>query len=400
MGDVPPITPGVDEGHYGKLTKDTKVVVRNVPGKGKAMFTTKAIKDEGIILEDHALVVAQELDDVRQGIRACCHTMRSLESPTDTFTRVATGETLPKMPKLKRWNKENPIAPVKCLKGCPSEFWDDEIKAAATASWHRVLCRGRMTPSQVTALNEFEAGKWTIEGVNYADSFHVAIRAVARVICEADVVGRDAAWHPFELLAWANWPELAMQWGRKPAKETRSKAFLKKLHTSFVGVFTQPALDTIGLTEDRLSRLLGAILLNSQERSPESSFSRYINWLSDEEIANDLTDSKYDWRAKDPTDLSNELYYSVKSQGIFPTHATTNHSCRPNAEVHYTEYMDEGLFMVALRPIAVDEEVTISYILDPHTQSREERQEYLLSNYRFECSCDLCNEEKQAAPAP
>ncbi|OTA91097.1 hypothetical protein M434DRAFT_33017 [Hypoxylon sp. CO27-5] len=74
-------------------------------------------------------------------------------------------------------------------------------------------------------------------------------------------------------------------------------------------------------------------------------------------------------------------------QGIFPKYSRLNHSCLPNATWTYnpeTERMD----VYAHQDIAVDEEITISYV-DPITPSSV-RMEKCQKGFGFACDCVAC----------
>eukprot|EP01059_Diplonema_ambulator_P026042 TRINITY_DN43210_c0_g1_i1.p1 TRINITY_DN43210_c0_g1~~TRINITY_DN43210_c0_g1_i1.p1 ORF type:complete len:406 (+),score=129.27 TRINITY_DN43210_c0_g1_i1:35-1219(+) len=391
--NVPPVTPLKDEEFYKDIV-NSKISVENIEGKGKAMVAKKNIKEGGIILTDHALVVSQDLDDRLAGIPVCAHTMRSLETPSETFERVV-GSRVPKLPRVNQFMMEDDIVPVRCAKGCPLQFVNEKIKAEADRKWHRVLCKGRMTSEQREAYETIEKTKWKQGGTDYSDSFHLILHAIARIICKAEQDGPAAAWYPYDILAWAMWDDLALEWAtRKDAKRTPQEV-LEAFSVLIFKTFGADACGNIGLSKEKISRLAGGLLLNAQERSPESPFGRYLAWLAEKEVPNDFVGGMYDWRADKPTDVSNEVYYSARAQGVYSTHAVTNHSCEPNAEVQYTEQMDEGLHMVATRNIEAGEEITISYILNPDGVGYVERQAYLANHYRFTCTCDRCLREKK-----
>eukprot|EP00842_Homolaphlyctis_polyrhiza_P001119 jgi/Hompol1/2007/HPOL_005814-RA len=77
--------------------------------------------------------------------------------------------------------------------------------------------------------------------------------------------------------------------------------------------------------------------------------------------------------------------------GIFAKLSAVNHSCDPNACVVF------GLGglgrLVAMKSIAVDQEVTISYI--DQFQAKKMRQRQLREQYFFECVCSLCSMQQE-----
>ncbi|KAK5059870.1 hypothetical protein LTR84_009753 [Exophiala bonariae] len=72
---------------------------------------------------------------------------------------------------------------------------------------------------------------------------------------------------------------------------------------------------------------------------------------------------------------------------VVPEASRYNHACAPNAQY----YIEPGIlthFVHAVRPIAKDEEITITYSTPYHPYSV--RQNYLLEAFRFTCTCSRC----------
>ncbi|XAR55405.1 Histone-lysine N-methyltransferase [Bertholletia excelsa] len=86
--------------------------------------------------------------------------------------------------------------------------------------------------------------------------------------------------------------------------------------------------------------------------------------------------------------------YSVCCQGtaFFPIQSCMNHSCHPNARAFKRDGDRDGqATIIAVQPISMGEEVTISYI--DENLPFEERQA-LLADYGFRCRCSKCLEEE------
>ena len=82
---------------------------------------------------------------------------------------------------------------------------------------------------------------------------------------------------------------------------------------------------------------------------------------------------------------------------IYPLATFFNHSCCPNVE-RSASYADGGeTQFVALRDIAADEELTITYcdLSDDVVQRRD----HLLRDYFFLCACERCSREAALLPA-
>ncbi|KCV70782.1 hypothetical protein H696_03132 [Fonticula alba] len=93
-------------------------------------------------------------------------------------------------------------------------------------------------------------------------------------------------------------------------------------------------------------------------------------------------------------------------RAIIPEASYFNHSCNPNAEFHWTWLQPPGqdpaagegdsavcpvMVFRAVRPIAVGEEVTISYV--PTNRPVSTRRHQLREGYFFNCGCDRCCQE-------
>ena len=81
---------------------------------------------------------------------------------------------------------------------------------------------------------------------------------------------------------------------------------------------------------------------------------------------------------------------------LFKLASKMNHSCSPNAQVQGKVFCDCHMDVVALRDIAVGEEITVSYInLRPINSlpmmSRSRRQRELERRFLFTCHCILCS---------
>lgn len=86
---------------------------------------------------------------------------------------------------------------------------------------------------------------------------------------------------------------------------------------------------------------------------------------------------------------NNNFYIGDGTQAIFRDLCRINHSCVPNSQGNFNTAI--GSFAVhAVRPIDIDEEVTVSY-LDEHGATRESRQRKLFSGHGFRCTCPICD---------
>ena len=153
------------------------------------------------------------------------------------------------------------------------------------------------------------------------------------------------------------------------------------------------------ITPARWSELLGAVLLNGQERTPNSPYSECVDWIKK------MSDGESEMKAyhrllKDNGVDPNGCHTSARGQGVYTVGACFNHSCTPNLQIVYTHDNDEVLVATCIRDIEADEECFISYINEE--LSLCERQRQLYEHYLFECRCSRCVEDISAltkAPA-
>jgi hypothetical protein len=78
----------------------------------------------------------------------------------------------------------------------------------------------------------------------------------------------------------------------------------------------------------------------------------------------------------------------IEGCGIFALQSKINHDCSPNSQARSCTFRSACVEVVALRPIAAGDEVSISY-LGPG-MSVGQRNADLLSNYGFKCACSSC----------
>ena len=78
---------------------------------------------------------------------------------------------------------------------------------------------------------------------------------------------------------------------------------------------------------------------------------------------------------------------------LIEIHSRINHSCNPNC-VSSNDGIDA--FLIALREIKIDEEITVSYT--DSSKPRFDRHEHLRNNFFFDCKCNLCSTNIFEAP--
>lgn len=78
-----------------------------------------------------------------------------------------------------------------------------------------------------------------------------------------------------------------------------------------------------------------------------------------------------------------------ESTALYPALSVMNHSCCPNVEIRFDD-ANNVAFTVATRDIKKGEEICHSYVSLEELPGRKERQERLLVQHGFTCTCELC----------
>lgn len=437
-----------DEAFYAALLEGTKMIIRTDPVKGKGLFAAGTIKKGEIIHEETALACSQNMDDRIKRIPVCRHCLISLETPRRVVARVTGSKKAALL--LPFGRLVAPETPVKCRfapQGCAAEFCSARCREMGWASYHAVLCTGRMESSeQRRAYEDFYHVDWVQNGVDYSDSAMVALRIVGLFLARRRLHGMSLSesYLPFSQLIKAPLDKfyfsyLVKSCGEKEEenvgtgdKETAawSLADQKREYEALQAVINDPlsceevrasysagerdkalfisqTLDIVYrmldftdaemdfFTPECWSDLFGAVLLNGQERSPPSYYS-VLKDTVEGALADHDGEAKLQQFEEELSRLNKDveqdaLLASTHGQGIYAVGCLFNHSCAPNIQVVYANSNDETLCVMAMRDIERDEELCISYIEEDMTFPK--RQQQLYEHYLFECICPKCTSD-------
>lgn len=75
--------------------------------------------------------------------------------------------------------------------------------------------------------------------------------------------------------------------------------------------------------------------------------------------------------------------------GVYATASRANHSCQPNAA--FRAERDESLCLVAIRPLSVGEQVTVSYLTEHSLLRPHAERQHQLKRWGFRCTCPRCS---------
>ena len=411
-----------EQSYYDINNKNTGFEIRTDPVKGKGLFALKRFEVGDIVLMERALVAAQNIDE--RFTPVCEHCLVSLESPSEIVKRVTrSGEMVATFEKSAA--KFSPPFPaiIRCVQCDMTRFCSEACREEGMRLHHHAMCTAKMSEKGRSALKAFLEHPWQQGGVDYTDTNGVALRLVARCLSQYRtnaVKSLAEAFQPLNQLirapidrfhfsfllkpegtteeeAWADFvkhraaPELAPEVveAEAAAGNITKAAMVRIGYEWMVTLFDLTAEEKAVITEPVWSELLGAVLLNGQERTPNSPYTLFMR-KARESDSSFLREFHAAVKAKgfDPTDFRS----STKGQAIYPIGCLFNHSCRPNLEVQYDEEINnETLVAYCKAPIAVGDELCISYI-DEEMDFRG-RQQQLEEHYLFRCGCPACAEE-------
>eukprot|EP01061_Rhynchopus_euleeides_P016093 TRINITY_DN27286_c0_g1_i1.p1 TRINITY_DN27286_c0_g1~~TRINITY_DN27286_c0_g1_i1.p1 ORF type:complete len:453 (+),score=192.50 TRINITY_DN27286_c0_g1_i1:185-1360(+) len=365
-----------------------------VPGKGKGVFALSEFKCDDTVITENALACAQNMDDMRDGIKCCAMTLKSLETPKDNLLRASGAFAETDLPMIDDFCSAIPIVPcTNSEKGCKQFYGSEPMRVAAWHRFHNSLCTGAMNEAQRTAYDVYISESWIQGGIDYSDTFQLGMHMLA-IMYSGMKLGEtvEEVTAPFNMLISCPWQRFVFSYlldeedqveeGKKTEEDTRTKEQTLEKAMGLLRIIFGVGADDALLTEARFTRLLGAILLNGQERRPTSPWVQYVTWLK-------LKGSRKDYKAMKALAKNNpKLQYSTRGQGVYRICSCFNHSCDPNIQVSYCDDNDESLVVHALRDIRKGEELCISYIDEDAEYSV--RQEQLLDHYLFKCTCVKC----------
>ncbi|PWV08307.1 hypothetical protein C3747_91g55 [Trypanosoma cruzi] len=337
-----------------------------------------------------------------------------------------------KLPYAKLETHSRPVRCVHAEHGCTMLFCSVRCRQAGWSRFHFAGCPGAMMSDQRDAYDEFIHHDWEYRGVDYSDTVFLAFRFVCMAVTNirlhrqslelayrpiAQLIKAPLSSFHFTYLFYREEADSTEKKGRgekqiEKLRLIRWEAFRKfrATHMSTTENDTTDEFFATGMTllgrilrltqEEctlftvaRWSELLGAVLLNGQERSPPSNYERL------KELVRRLPcgESTMDAFEQEVQMAGNELQHlrqSSRGQGVYTVGCLFNHSCEPNLQVVYSESGDETLSVVALRDIEPGEELCISYI--DESLSYPERQQELYEHYLFFCQCPKCEREAAA----
>ena len=426
-----------DEKFYESLVaSDENLYIKTDPVKGKGLFAKRKMSQGSKALVETAFCCSQNLDDVSKGIPVCAMCLLSLENPKSIVSRVARNKQLAaELPLIEAFHvRRRHSTPCKfASSGCSALFCSVRCRDQASNTFHHAGCRGKMSDDTQAKLDAFLDESWQQGAVDYSDTHFLAFRflCIAMTRCRLNKVPLREAYFSIGQLIKApitrfNFSFLlqedssVVELSKEEALALNWVNFLKYKHCPHENPNVVKALKEDPVTKEDMiqrgyalisaifnfsddemcvvsptvwSELLGAVLLNGQERTPNSPFVEYQEVVSmiqphDKELKALLKKAKHSG-----TDTT-KFAQSSRGQGIYTVGCLFNHSCEPNLQILYIDANDETLAAFCLRDIEAEEELCISYI--DENMHVTHRQQQLFEHYLFECQCRKCVDEIKA----
>ena len=141
---------------------------------------------------------------------------------------------------------------------------------------------------------------------------------------------------------------------------------------------------------------MGMILLNGQERTPNSPYVEYQETMG-AAAATETELREFQRKCRNVrSDAITRFQTSARGQAVYRIGSCFNHSCYPNVQISYDVDNRETLVGVATRAVRAGEELMIAYI--DESLSYWQRQMHLYDHYLFQCTCVKCLAESKTAP--
>ena len=430
-----------DVAYYRALMEPTGLDIRTDPVKGKGLFTRRAWAKGEVVHMESCLCCTQNLDDANRGVPVCGNCLVSLESPQEIVRRVSGKAYVGSMPAIEAYRPPEALGCLNALTSdsdaCTAVYCSVRCREQAWTKHHYALCQAKMTPKSVAALAAFMGHSWTESGVDFSDTHFLALKFIGMVISRHRMhrMPLEQAYAPVAQLIRSPLQKFAFSYLlmedyeesvgiKRDIDKADAERYLEfktyqfkppednpvVLHARAKGptrdhmmveaiallndIFVFSPEEAAFFTPERWSSLLGAVLLNGQERSPNSPYTDYAFIAKKSGNASALRSFQGNLRSNG-IDTS-KLDGSTRGQGVYTIGACFNHSCDPNVQVSYCNQNDETLVVLALRDIAAEEELFISYI--DEAKPFIHRQQQLFEHYLFTCLCTKCQREAPTAP--
>ncbi|XP_069107868.1 uncharacterized protein [Argopecten irradians] len=365
---------------YKHLTTGKNVEVRFTE-KGRALFAKADIAKDKLIFDDTPILLSQTNES--SDIRACSNCAKTLQTAEEYFgVDVLENNSMLKEIVKTHW----PIFDVISCLNCDLEFYcSDTCRESAWEQHHQILCPSinESVKKLYDACDKYrkflESGQRVWEGMwSAAFSPMILARLWAAIVCEAK---RQAKQRGVSVPETRDWIRAKLPYRRYIAFAQCSYAEMVPGMVKIMrDIFSDPGTGVVMEISERefdgrYFQLACNVQAFSDPTPPFQTFKRNAK-------AAGLDVAKF---------MTPEEKYATFG-GLFCLHASMNHSCDNNAEIHDGAAGENpGVHVIANRPIKQGEEINITYI--DTKMSRQNRRAWLIRSYNFWCLCPRCRFE-------
>jgi len=334
-----------------------KYGVVDFPQKGKGLIALEDCEEDETLFSEEPICSAQMAWGKKLNYKCCSRCMIPLESEDEAVCRLSGGSivTIPKHD-----DTYYPGNIVTCSKSQQS-FCDEKCRKSADMAYDRMLLPLRQ---QLDELDDL----W--RDIHFPPE-SASITLVYRLMAMRRLD-----------------PQIDEFINEKVLSENDTNIMHKMLgeeHSRNLLVLSDSLCNLFEDANDEEVKNLFGVLGRNQQGIGTCALTNFLNSEGNEEIQDQVYDA-----IEDNVGTS---FMDNEGVGLYKTQSMANHSCRPNARIEFNDNSHK-LSFVMNEDVAQGDEITISYI-DGCTlgRSKRSRQEYLIENYQFKCSCERCDEE-------
>jgi len=334
-----------------------------IPEKGRGIVATKDLKEEEILFTETPICSAQMSWGVKLGYLACSYCMRPLETQDECIQRL-TKNKISSLPKTEHTYQAPPI--IKCTKR-GEIFCSEKCKNEADMKYNRMLTTVKDKIEEIDDL-------WRdIHFPPETASIALVYRLLAMKRLDPNV---------------AEFLESKEQGDQSFGSDVIHKMLGEQFERDLL-VLSDFLQRTIEDCTDEEIKSIFKLLGQNQQGIGTCSLTSWLKNHDDEEFVDQIYDE-----IEESTGID---FMNNEGVGLYRIQSMLNHSCRPNAKIHFLSDSNE-LTVVMLDCVESGSEISISYLDECQlTRSKKTRQNYLMDNYLFKCNCERCEEEDSDA---
>lgn len=364
--------------------------------KGKGLFATKALNQGHEIFNERPYVALQHScnKEFIKGCESCFRVTGTTREQMEELLQAGDDAELFNYPDSVPKHSSTRVSRCEC----GAVYCCHECKTQAFDEYHRLICPGKNQTDSVLALFLNHC-----YGTN--EIFHLAAIAIAKIMSNF-LNSNDLmqATKPVDMFCKLPWWDVVSE-APEDQNVEEYRAIFRELLADTVLLFREAMIEQLERLFDQETAT--QVLKDCDELLSIEFFGKIVGMFELNNIGmqiphplNDLINEKNDLgpfvqQIKEifisDDENCDQIFPIIDGTALFRLICTMNHSCDPNCTVVYRP--DGQATVVALRDIAQDEEICISYIdIDQDFQTRQEE----LQEYQFTCECLRCQDDARA----